>query len=68
MHGGKFRGRQPESLTVEEWQEIETFLRTGAGTEVLTRQRVGGQRLRQAHMDEDAPLNRRLGAPVDPPR
>jgi hypothetical protein len=26
MHGGKFKGRQPESLTAEEWAEIEAFL------------------------------------------
>jgi len=29
MFGGKFKGRQPESLAVEEWQEIEMFLMTG---------------------------------------
>lgn len=29
MYGGKFKGRQPESLTVAEWQEIEAFLTTG---------------------------------------
>jgi hypothetical protein len=26
MHGGKFHGRQPESLSLQEWQEIESFL------------------------------------------
>jgi len=26
MYGGKFRGRQPESLTVAEWEEIRCFL------------------------------------------
>ena len=26
MHGGKFRGRQPESLSDQEWREIATFL------------------------------------------
>ena len=26
MHGGKFSGRQPESLSIQEWQEIEAFL------------------------------------------
>jgi len=26
MYSGKFRGRQPESLTVEEWQEISHSL------------------------------------------
>lgn len=29
MYGGKFKGRQPESLTLQEWEEIERFLRTG---------------------------------------
>jgi len=29
MYGGKFRGRQPESLSIEDWQEIATYLRTG---------------------------------------
>ena len=29
MYGGKFKGRQPESLTPEEWAEIEAFLRSG---------------------------------------
>jgi 5S rRNA maturation endonuclease (ribonuclease M5) len=29
MFGGKFKDRQPESLTIEEWREIEGFLRTG---------------------------------------
>jgi hypothetical protein len=29
MYGGKFKGRQPESLTIQEWQEIEAFLKTG---------------------------------------
>lgn len=31
MFGGKFKGRQPESLIPEEWREIETFLLTGTG-------------------------------------
>lgn len=26
MFGGKFNGRQPESLSLEEWQEVESFL------------------------------------------
>jgi hypothetical protein len=26
MHGGKFAGRQPESLSIEEWREIASFL------------------------------------------
>jgi hypothetical protein len=26
MHGGKFRGRQPESLSEQEWAEIAGFL------------------------------------------
>ena len=26
MFGGKFQGRQPESLSLQEWQEIEVFL------------------------------------------
>src|SRR5207253_11518856 len=29
MYGGKFKGRQPESLSGQEWQEIEAYLRTG---------------------------------------
>ena len=29
MYGGKFTGRQPESLTPPEWQEIDDYLRTG---------------------------------------
>lgn len=29
MFGGKFRGRQPESLAIGEWQEIEDFLKCG---------------------------------------
>jgi len=29
MYGGKFKGRQPESLTIQEWQEIETYLVEG---------------------------------------
>jgi 5S rRNA maturation endonuclease (ribonuclease M5) len=29
MFGGKFQGRQPESLTLPEWQEIEEYLKTG---------------------------------------
>ena len=26
MHGGRYWGRQPESLCLEEWQEIEIFM------------------------------------------
>ena len=26
MYSGKFTGRQPESLTLAEWQEIEAYL------------------------------------------
>lgn len=29
MFGGKFKGRQPESLQFQEWEEIEACLRTG---------------------------------------
>lgn len=29
MYNGKFKGRQPESLTIQDWQEIEAFLKTG---------------------------------------
>jgi 5S rRNA maturation endonuclease (ribonuclease M5) len=29
MFAGKFQGRQPESLTIPEWEEIEAYLRTG---------------------------------------
>jgi hypothetical protein len=29
MFGGTFKGRQPESLTMEEWREIEAYLKTG---------------------------------------
>ena len=29
MYGGKFKGRQPETLTLQEWQEIAAFLATG---------------------------------------
>jgi hypothetical protein len=29
MYGGRFRGRQPESLTLDEWQTIREYLRTG---------------------------------------
>lgn len=29
MFHGKFAGRQPESLSLEEWKEIDCFLRTG---------------------------------------
>lgn len=29
MFGGKFKNRQPESVTLPEWQEIEAFLKTG---------------------------------------
>ncbi len=29
MYGGKFRGRQPESLLAEEWAEIRDYLLTG---------------------------------------
>lgn len=31
MFGGKFKDRQPESLTIDEWREIEGFLKTGQG-------------------------------------
>lgn len=33
MYGGKFKDRQPESLTLQEWQEIEDYLRTGKRAE-----------------------------------
>jgi hypothetical protein len=33
MYSGKFRGRQPESLTFQEWQEIAAFLRAGKASE-----------------------------------
>ncbi len=26
MYGGKFKGRQPESLRVDEWDSIRTYL------------------------------------------
>jgi hypothetical protein len=26
IHGGKFKGWQPESLTIKEWEEINAFL------------------------------------------
>lgn len=29
MFSGRFRNRQPESLAIQEWQEIEAFLQTG---------------------------------------
>ena len=29
MYGGKFQERQPESLTVQEWEEMSVFLKTG---------------------------------------
>jgi 5S rRNA maturation endonuclease (ribonuclease M5) len=29
MYGGKFKDRQPESLTPQEWQEIEAYLQAG---------------------------------------
>jgi hypothetical protein len=29
MYGGQFAGRQPESLTLEEWQTISAFLQSG---------------------------------------
>ena len=29
MFGGKFRGRQPESLMLQDWDEIQQYLRTG---------------------------------------
>ena len=29
MYGGEFRGRQPESLTLQEWNEIDEYLRAG---------------------------------------
>lgn len=30
MYGGRFKDRQPESLTLEHWREIEGYLKTGA--------------------------------------
>jgi 5S rRNA maturation endonuclease (ribonuclease M5) len=33
MYRGKFAGRQPESLTPPEWQEIEEYLRSGKRAE-----------------------------------
>jgi hypothetical protein len=32
MSGGRFTGRQPESLTMDGWQEIEEYPRTGTPT------------------------------------
>ena len=32
MYGGKFKGRQPESLTPDEWAEIRAYLQTGAAS------------------------------------
>ena len=29
MFGGKFKGKQPESLAIQDWQEIAAFLQTG---------------------------------------
>jgi 5S rRNA maturation endonuclease (ribonuclease M5) len=29
MFGGKFKGKQPESLTIQEWQEVAAFLSEG---------------------------------------
>ena len=29
MYGGKYKGRQPESLSIKEWQEIEAYLMVG---------------------------------------
>src|SRR5439155_8105534 len=29
MYNGKFKDRQPESLTLEHWKEIEGYLKTG---------------------------------------
>jgi hypothetical protein len=29
IYGGKFNGRQPESLTLQEWQEIAAYMREG---------------------------------------
>ena len=29
MHGGRFNGRQPESLSMDDWKAIETFLHGG---------------------------------------
>jgi hypothetical protein len=29
MYGGKFKGRQPESLGIQDWQEIEGYVRSG---------------------------------------
>lgn len=28
MYGGKFKGKQPESLTIQDWQEISAFLQS----------------------------------------
>lgn len=33
MYGGKFKGRQPESLAMDEWSAIREFLRTGEAKE-----------------------------------
>jgi 5S rRNA maturation endonuclease (ribonuclease M5) len=33
MYGGKFKGRQPESLLQAEWEEIKAFVTTGQGKE-----------------------------------
>ena len=29
MFGGKFKGKQPEALSIEDWQEIAAFLQSG---------------------------------------
>ena len=29
MFGGKYKGKQPESLSIQDWQEITAFLQTG---------------------------------------
>ena len=29
MYGGKFKGHQPELLTIQEWEEIGAFLARG---------------------------------------
>ena len=38
MYGGKFKGRQPESLSVEEWAWIREFLVSGKGMGCRTAQ------------------------------
>jgi hypothetical protein len=31
MYGGKFKGRQPESITINDWDEIRDYLQMGRG-------------------------------------